>query len=216
MKIKIIGENKHQIQEKKPPENLIFKYIPKISDESDIKNFLHSRFKNVDFKDSPINFIEKKDQVKIKQKTDLDFFINMESIEKLYLHCIDIAQKGLEALGFMIGELRQYKDCIFSIVHDVVTSKLESTSVSVRFHRDAFNSIFSQLDNIKYDYIILGWYHSHPGFSCFMSQIDIDTQKRMFNKVFHAALVVDPINWELKTFRMQDNICIEIPYAIFK
>jgi len=40
---------------------------------------------------------------------------------------------------------------------------------------------------------IVGWYHSHPGFGCWLSGIDVRTQKQMqmINKTF-CALVVDP------------------------
>ncbi len=39
----------------------------------------------------------------------------------------------------------------------------------------------------------VGWYHSHPGFGCWLSGIDCNTQKmmQMINKTFFA-LVVDP------------------------
>ena len=93
---------------------------------------------------------------------------------------------------------------------------LESTSVSVRFQRDAFEDLFDRLDEIKYDYILLGWYHSHVGYSSFMSEVDIDTQSKMFTQPFHAALVVDPVNLEMKAFRLADGKCMEIPYAIFR
>ncbi len=40
----------------------------------------------------------------------------------------------------------------------------------------------------------LGWYHSHPGYGCWLSGIDVDTQN--FNQKFQdpwLALVVDPV-----------------------
>ncbi len=43
-------------------------------------------------------------------------------------------------------------------------------------------------------YIHIGWYHSHPGYGCWLSGIDVETQK--LNQDFHqtwVALVIDPI-----------------------
>ncbi len=40
----------------------------------------------------------------------------------------------------------------------------------------------------------LGWYHSHPGYGCWLSGIDVDTQN--FNQKFQdpwLAIVVDPV-----------------------
>ena len=186
------------------------------------KDWVEKRELKKSGKDQPVessnerlHSFEEEKPVSVRRVSDLDFYISDYAFDKLYRHCADIAQKELEAMGFMIGELREHNDTVISVVHDAITSNLESTSVSVRFHRDAFEHLFDQLDEIPYNYVIIGWYHSHPGFSSFMSQVDIDTQNRMFNKLFHAALVVDPVNYEVKSFRMQDRICVEIPYAVF-
>jgi 26S proteasome regulatory subunit N11 len=42
--------------------------------------------------------------------------------------------------------------------------------------------------------IVVGWYHSHPGFGCFLSSVDVSTQKNFeqLNPRF-VAVVVDPI-----------------------
>ncbi len=44
--------------------------------------------------------------------------------------------------------------------------------------------------------IIVGWYHSHPGYGLFLSQIDIDTHRYAFSER-HTALVVDPTRRDL-------------------
>jgi 26S proteasome regulatory subunit N11 len=42
--------------------------------------------------------------------------------------------------------------------------------------------------------IVVGWYHSHPGFGCWLSQTDINTQKTFEQQVPRTvAVVVDPI-----------------------
>ena len=42
--------------------------------------------------------------------------------------------------------------------------------------------------------IVVGWYHSHPGYGCWLSGIDVSTQ--MLNQNFQepfVAIVVDPV-----------------------
>lgn len=41
---------------------------------------------------------------------------------------------------------------------------------------------------------MIGWYHSHPGFSCWLTSFDCDTNN-MFQNIFKAffALVIDPL-----------------------
>ena len=42
--------------------------------------------------------------------------------------------------------------------------------------------------------IVVGWYHSHPGFGCWLSSTDINTQKTFEQQVERTvAVVVDPI-----------------------
>lgn len=41
---------------------------------------------------------------------------------------------------------------------------------------------------------LVGWYHSHPGFGCWLSMVDIQTQKS-FERLHprSVALVIDPV-----------------------
>jgi len=43
--------------------------------------------------------------------------------------------------------------------------------------------------------MVVGWYHSHPGFGCWLSGVDINTQQVSFNLTFVALqfLVIDPM-----------------------
>ncbi|KAJ3615717.1 hypothetical protein Zmor_012356 [Zophobas morio] len=39
---------------------------------------------------------------------------------------------------------------------------------------------------------LIGWYHSHPGFGCWLSKIDCGTQRCCQRGGMHVAVVVDP------------------------
>ena len=42
--------------------------------------------------------------------------------------------------------------------------------------------------------MVVGWYHSHPGFGCWLSGVDINTQQSFEALTSRAvAVVVDPI-----------------------
>jgi hypothetical protein len=71
---------------------------------------------------------------------------------------------------------------------------------------------------------IVGWYHSHPGFGCFLSSIDVETQlglQRMFPQC--VALVVDPYDFimsgrpgdaEVKMFQVQEDKIVSLEYEV--
>lgn len=50
------------------------------------------------------------------------------------------------------------------------------------------------MDEVNRDIGVRGWYHSHPGYGCWLSGIDVDNQRmhqvRMFEP--YLAIVVDP------------------------
>jgi len=57
-----------------------------------------------------------------------------------------------------------------------------------------YNSTLSELlDKVGRSHILVGWYHSHPGFGCFLSGIDCNTHKQLQN-IYRSffAMVVDP------------------------
>ena len=87
---------------------------------------------------------------------------------------------------------------MYSIAKDVATSDLEATEANVRFI--SFDKLSEELDKLNYDYQIIGWYHSHPNYSSYMSPTDIKTQKRMFNHPYQCAIVIDPIKFDMKAF----------------
>ena len=153
-------------------------------------------------------------KVEASMANDADFYLKEEAFDKILKHCYEMAADGKEAMGFLIGDVRKWES-MYSIAFDVATSSLDASPYRVRFSRDAFEELFDKLDEIEYEYIIVGWYHSHVGYTSFMSDIDLETQRKYFNKPFHIAMVVDPINMEAKSFKLMNERCIEIPYIIF-
>jgi 26S proteasome regulatory subunit N11 len=149
-----------------------------------------------------------------KPYSGIEVYISQVAFDKMMKQCAVFAKRHLEAMGYLVGDYCRWKNKEYTIIEDAVTSDLETTSVSVHFQ--AFEKAFDQLDKIDFDYVIVGWYHSHPGHGCFMSQTDISTQKRMFNKPFHSAIVVDPINKEFKVYKMMGNVPEEKVFAIYK
>ena len=149
-----------------------------------------------------------------KPYAGIEIYISQTAFDKMMKQCAVFAKRHLEAMGYLVGDYCRWKNKEYTIIEDAVTSDLETTSVSVHFQ--AFEKAFDQLDKIDFDYVIVGWYHSHPGHGCFMSQTDISTQKRMFNKPFHSAIVVDPINKEFKVYKMMGNMPEEKVFAIYK
>jgi 26S proteasome regulatory subunit N11 len=98
----------------------------------------------------------------------------------------------MEVMGLMLGEfVDEYTvKCV-----DVFAMPQSGTGVSV----EAVDPVFQtkMLDMLKQTgrpEMVVGWYHSHPGFGCWLSGVDINTQQSFESLNKRAvAVVVDPI-----------------------
>jgi proteasome lid subunit RPN8/RPN11 len=197
-------EVKRKIEELVPPERSYFAYIPSVSPEKDINKFVSKYYDKHDLGKTSLN----------KELKNVDMFISKEAARKMLDHCYEHGRKK-EVMGLILGETYQYNNKLFSIAKDIATSELDATEVNVRF--DSFDKLFEELEQLKYDYQILGWYHSHPNYTCFMSSTDVETQARMFKQDYQRAIVIDPIKMDMKAFALDQatkNKVDESGYAI--
>lgn len=144
-----------------------------------------------------------------------DLYLSEKAERKIRMHAMKEVPRRLEVMGFLLGEVRSWKGVTYAIVRDVGTTGLKSSSSKVRFDPEALPKLFHDLDGSGFDYILVGWYHSHPGHTCFLSRTDLETQRAMFSERYHSALVIDPINRDIKVFRLAGDGYEEIPFAVF-
>ncbi|KAJ1927680.1 COP9 signalosome catalytic subunit rri1 [Tieghemiomyces parasiticus] len=98
----------------------------------------------------------------------------------------------LEIMGLLQGKIHGRT----MLVMDVFALPVEGTETRVNAHEQAYEYMVQyttkakevgRLENV------IGWYHSHPGYGCWLSGIDVGTQ--MANQQFQEpwlAIVVDP------------------------
>ena len=82
-------------------------------------------------------------------------------------------------------------------------------------HCAALAKLFEELDHCDFKYVIVGWYHSHPSYTCFMSATDIQTQRTMFNQRYHSAIVIDPVNKEIEAFYLNNDRVESRPFTVY-
>jgi len=143
-----------------------------------------------------------------------DLYISRHAEGMMRSHATKEAPRRLEVMGFMLGDVRSWQGSVYTTVRDVVTTDLKSTPSKVRFDREALPKLFGDLDGSGFDYIIVGWYHSHPGHTCFLSRTDLETQRTMFDQPYHTALVIDPLNEDVKTFKLSNRGYDEVPFSL--
>jgi proteasome lid subunit RPN8/RPN11 len=144
-----------------------------------------------------------------------ELYISKLAEEKIRNHAGSTSSARLEVMGLLLGNVYRNNGTEYALVRDVATTDLDSSSVRVRFSRDGMEKLFASLEDSGFNYLIVGWYHSHPGHRCFMSPTDVETQKGLFNKRFHSAVVIDPINKEMEAFFLEGAKVRSRPFAIY-
>jgi len=130
----------------------------------------------------------------------VNLFITEEAISDMLDHAEEGASQNSEVMGLLAGQIYRDAEGMYAVVNKAVTSGLLSDDVSVRFDHSDMITLFDALDRLDFDYVIVGWYHSHLGIGCFMSETDISTHSSAFGSEMGFALVIDPIKEELKVF----------------
>ncbi|KAI5148611.1 26S proteasome regulatory subunit N11 [Enteropsectra breve] len=98
----------------------------------------------------------------------------------------------IEVMGLMLGE---FVDEYTVKVTDVFAMPQTGTGVSVEAVDPVFQT--NMMETLKLTgrhETVVGWYHSHPGFGCWLSSTDVSTQA-LFEQICKraVAVVIDPI-----------------------
>lgn len=98
----------------------------------------------------------------------------------------------LEVMGLMLGE---FVDEYNIKVVDVFAMPQSGTGVTVEAVDPVFQTSMMEILKITGRHeTVVGWYHSHPGFGCWLSSTDVSTQSS-FERICKraVAVVIDPI-----------------------
>ncbi|AXA48800.1 COP9 signalosome complex subunit 5 [Malassezia restricta] len=115
--------------------------------------------------------------------------ISVMALLKMVLH----AQSGgdLEVMGLMQGHVRG--DTIY--VLDAFPLPVHGTETRVNAQNEAYEYMVMYLEacrSVHRPEHAIGWYHSHPGYGCWLSGIDVQTQRTNQQQDPFVAVVIDP------------------------
>lgn len=109
-----------------------------------------------------------------------DFAFSGEVIHISSLALLKMLKHGragvpMEVMGLMLGE---FVDEYTVQVIDVFAMPQSGTTVTVESVDHVFQTkMVDMLKQTGRPEMVVGWYHSHPGFGCWLSSVDINTQQ---------------------------------------
>jgi len=129
--------------------------------------------------------------------TDAPVIDNSETVYISSLALLKMLRHGragvpMEVMGLMLGG---FVDDYTVRVVDVFAMPQSGTGVSVEAVDPVFQTkMMDMLKQTGRSETVVGWYHSHPGFGCWLSSVDINTQQSFEQLTPRAvAVVIDPI-----------------------
>jgi COP9 signalosome complex subunit 5 len=127
-------------------------------------------------------------------KKDPHHFKNVRISAVALLKMVMHARSGgsIEVMGLMQGSI--HGDTF--VVSDALRLPVEGTETRVNAQDEANEYMIQFLDKARENGQpdnVVGWYHSHPGYGCWLSGIDVSTQftQQMYQDPF-CAVVIDP------------------------
>lgn len=116
------------------------------------------------------------------------------------------AHRSVEVCGVFVGDIREMdgKEVTFA-THIIEGKGATHQAGAVTFTADTWTHIQQTMDEQFEDHRIVGWYHTHPNFGIFLSEMDLFIHEQFFNIPWQIAYVYDPIREEDGLFTWQDG-----------
>ena len=125
---------------------------------------------------------------------DLLIFVDLDVMRDMEAHAL--SDTRVELGGVMLGQQRVDSDGRpYVIITDCLRAEhYKATKGSFTFTHDTWSQITAQRKQHHPDLEMIGWYHTHPGWTVFLSGMDLFICNNFFNKPLDVALVIDPVN----------------------
>lgn len=132
-----------------------------------------------------------------------DTVVNKVFIAPVVLHDIENFSRSStqttkeipEVGGFLLGRFKedQGKDLAITLEHFFPVTDLQMQSASILVMGNGIATAYSKVIDQFPHLAIVGWFHTHPGHSVFLSLTDLRTQDIHFTLKYQVALVLDPL-----------------------
>jgi proteasome lid subunit RPN8/RPN11 len=126
----------------------------------------------------------------------VDILINETAFRDAQAHAISSPDR--EVAGVLIGPPPEKQPDGRYVVHisDMIIAKhTRMHGASVTYTPESWRYMNDRLAELYPDdsAVIVGWYHTHPGFGIFLSGMDQFIHHNFFTQLWHVALVLDPL-----------------------
>jgi proteasome lid subunit RPN8/RPN11 len=117
--------------------------------------------------------------------------VRQSVLNKIHRHGKSVEEK--EVCGVLVGNVHHDASGPWLYVEQAIEGNgATERAAQVTFTAETWAHIQLVMDRDFPDRRILGWYHTHPGFGIFLSDMDVFIQDNFFGEPWQVALVYDP------------------------
>lgn len=128
--------------------------------------------------------------------TAVDILINEPAFRDCQAHALSSLDR--EVAGVLVGPAPEKQPDGRYVVHvtdSIVARHTRMHGASVTYTPESWRYVTDRLAELYPDEsaVMVGWYHTHPGFGIFLSSMDLFIHQNFFTQLWHVALVLDPL-----------------------
>ena len=144
-------------------------------------------------------------------------FIDRGLAHQLSDEAAGAAARTEEALSLLVGDrfLDPATGSPYPVAMARATGPLVAGAARVRFDTGGFEAVARALDDVPFDYLVVGWFHSHVGLGCRPSAIDLATHRRFFRAPHQFALILDPVQRQAAAYTLAGAALAPRPLLVF-
>ncbi|HEX4124235.1 MAG TPA: Mov34/MPN/PAD-1 family protein [Tepidisphaeraceae bacterium] len=121
----------------------------------------------------------------------------------------------VEVCGVLVGNIYSDGAAPYAIVEAAIAGEYTAgRSTQVTFTSETWTQINDVKDREYPSKQILGWYHTHPGFGIFLSEMDLFIHQSFFAEPWQLAFVFDPKSGEEGLFVWRDGKIVQDGFLV--
>jgi proteasome lid subunit RPN8/RPN11 len=134
-------------------------------------------------------------------------------LDEIHLH--GQGSTDIEICGVLLGTgYRDSQGPYLLIEHCIRGNGARTKATNVTFTAETWANIQTVMDRDFPDGKMVGWYHTHPGFGIFLSDMDVFICDNFFNLPWQVAFVYDPLGGDEGNFIWQARKPQRDPFLI--
>jgi proteasome lid subunit RPN8/RPN11 len=130
-------------------------------------------------------------------------YFHADAVTSIWKHCAFTQTR--EIGGILVGKVYENNGKYAIITASIAAKGANEKIATLTFTHTAWTLMLKEMDQKYPGSVVIGWYHTHPGYGVFLSGLDMHIHKNFFGQPHQVALVVDTTTAEFGLFQWHND-----------